>query len=317
MQDGHVQPAEQRKQPPLRLQLAVKLQKHARAAALCGGLHGRAPHARQLPEPAQDGRFRSIHGQQHRYVLRRAELSESGIQLDLAVVQNHHVVAQLLDLAQDVRGKQDGVALAQRVNQRADFGDLPGVQPHGGLVQHQHVRVATQGLCHARALSETLAQVPQQAALHGGQARQLHHLVHVGGDGSGCNALERGHKTQVFTHGHLVVQRRLLGQIPQVPLGLAWLHERVVTAQERTAGGGRQVTGQNVDQRGLARTVLSQQAHDAAALHAQAHILQRPHAPVALGYVFNLNQGHMPSCLQDGRKSASPYHTMRRAPGCE
>lgn len=100
------------------------------------------------------------------------------------------------------------VWLLQRVNQRADFGDLPGVQPHGGLVQHQHVRVAAQGLRHARALSEALAQVPQQAALHGGQARQLHHLVHVGGDGPGCNAFERGHKTQVFTHGHLVVQGR-------------------------------------------------------------------------------------------------------------
>ena len=99
VQDGNVQPAEQRKQPPLRLRLAVKLQKHARAAALCGGLHGRAAHAFQLPKPAQDGRFRSIHGQQHRYVLRCAELGESGVQLDLAVVQNHHVVAQLLDLS--------------------------------------------------------------------------------------------------------------------------------------------------------------------------------------------------------------------------
>ena len=96
------------------------------------------------------------------------------------------------DLGQDV-GRQDHRVLAgQRLDERADLGDLLGVEPDGRLVEDQHVRVGDQRLGQAHALAVALRQLPisrfrtsaiRQRSMHVGHpplARRARHALDLG-----------------------------------------------------------------------------------------------------------------------------------------
>jgi len=117
-----------------------------------------------------------------------------------------------------VRAQQHGVLAAQFANQVADFDDLARVQANGGLVKHQHGRIAHQRLRQAHALPVALGQVADNAVCHGRQAAALHHPVHFGAAFGAGNALDLGHIREEGAHDHLFIERHVFGQIADAPL---------------------------------------------------------------------------------------------------
>ncbi len=71
---------------------------------------------------------------------------------DFALVDDHHAVAGHADFRQDVRGKNDGVAAGEALDQVAHFDDLLGIEAHGGLIENDDFGIVHQGLGQADAL---------------------------------------------------------------------------------------------------------------------------------------------------------------------
>ena len=64
----------------------------------------------------------------------------------LTLVNDDDAVASHLHLGQDVRGKQDGMLLAQLADEFARLPDLGRVQADRRLIQNEHGRFGQQGI---------------------------------------------------------------------------------------------------------------------------------------------------------------------------
>ena len=257
-----------------------KAQRIAEALRILGA--GDAGHARNLAQP----RLRIPRPQrqpQHvparearTQVLRRTHGHQ------LAVGDDHHVVAHLVDLGQDVAAEDDRVLPAQLADQVADLDDLRRIQAHGGLVQDHHLRIAQYRLRDAHALAVALGQVadqPMHHRRHAGLFRRAPDLRPATGRG---HLLEPRHHRQVFLRRHVHVQRRDLRQIADQPLGLLRLLEYVEPADSDLARRGRQTARDDVHRGALARAVGAQKAIDPALLDGEAQIRHRLMGAVAL-----------------------------------
>jgi len=60
----------------------------------------------------------------------------------MPAVQDEYPLAELLNLRQEVRGKNDRVGFAEVSNQRTNLHHLTRVKPDGRFIQHQHLRIA-------------------------------------------------------------------------------------------------------------------------------------------------------------------------------
>jgi hypothetical protein len=83
------------------------------------------------------------HHQQHRagHVGFLLQLLRRAVGHDLPAVNNNGAGTNRLDFLQDVRRKNNGLALAHAADQTAHFVLLVGVQAVGRFVQHQHVGI--------------------------------------------------------------------------------------------------------------------------------------------------------------------------------
>ena len=109
--------------------------------AVARGVDRRARAAQQLREPARVGA-----GHPHAARARGQELLQRRLR-DRAPARDHHdLVGGLRHLRQHVAGDEHGAALrGHRAQEVAQPADALRVQAVGGLVEHQHARVAQQG----------------------------------------------------------------------------------------------------------------------------------------------------------------------------
>ncbi len=182
-----------------------------------------------------------------------------------ALVQDQHPVADGGHLAEDVAGEQHGAAAAEGADQLADLDDLVGIQAAGGLVQHQHLGVAHEGLGQAHALAVAVAEGAHQAAAHVRQAGALHQAGHVAGLARGGHALDLGHEAQHRLDALVGVQGHVLGHEAHLAADGQGLVQQVVAGHDRAEPAlGRQRAGEDLHGGGLARAVGAEEAHDLA-----------------------------------------------------
>jgi hypothetical protein len=99
-----------------------------------------------------------------------------------------------------------------------------------------------------------------------------------------------------FAAGEDLVDRHLLGDVPQLAPHAAGIGQGVETGDPHQAGIGRQQGAEDAQSRGLARPVRTEQAVEATGRNAQAKVVEslnhRPPATaaVALADVLQLNQ---------------------------
>ena len=187
------------------------------------------------------------------------------------------------------------MGLAQVMDQAADFDHLRRVQADGGLVQDDDLGGAQQRPGNTHALAVALGQVADQPPFHllqaGAGAGVFYSRDAVG---LFAGALQLGHKQQVFPHSHILVQRRLLRQIADAGLGGGGFLGNIMAVDGHGAVGGRQVAGDDIHGRRLARAVRPQQAVDAAVLNGKADVIHSGMAAVAFRQMFDLDQNALP-----------------------
>jgi len=175
------------------------------------------------------------------------------------------------------------VIATQTLDQLAHLADLGRVEPDGGLVQHDDLRVVHQRLGQAHPLAVALRQLGDEAVAHALQpAAADDPFQHDRQVGFGY-ALDPGHELQVFAHGELGVERDVLGQIADLALHRHRLLEHVEAAHPAGAPRGGHVTGQDAHGRGLAGAVWPEEPQDLAALDREADVLDGFECTVILG----------------------------------
>ena len=142
--------------------------------------------------------------------------------------------------------QNDGVPLAQFMNQVADFNNLQRVKADGRLVQNDVRRVAQQCLRNANALAVALGQGADQPVCHLGQAGFVNHAGNLVGNVFAGNPFGLCHKAEVFQRRLLGVERRDFRQIPQQPFGLLRILKNVAAVNQHSAVRGGKAAGHNV-----------------------------------------------------------------------
>ena len=147
------------------------------------------------------------------------ELRDGAVGGDRPVGDDQQTVAGGLDLLHDVGAENHRAFAAQRVHQLADLDALVGVQPLGGLVQHQDLGFVQNRPGHAGALPVALRDFADGPEEHVLQAGFLDGAPDSLAGGGVVQAAQPGHVFQELADEHVVVQRVRLGQVAHARLG--------------------------------------------------------------------------------------------------
>ena len=236
--------------------------------------------------------FRRLHGQLHSALSREQPFQifrgVAGHQLPFG--QNQDSGADLLHLRQNVTGKNDGVLLPQLADQLPYLRNLPGVKPHGRLVQNDDLRVAQHRLRNAHPLAVAFGQILHQPVGNIQCAGDGHDPVQLPGNALLWDALCPRHEAQIFPGRSVQIQRRLLGQIPDEPFGLSGVLKNVIAADDHLAGGRGKTARHNVHGRGFSGAVRPKKAVDLPLLHGEGQVGHGSMTAVALGQMLYFNQ---------------------------
>ncbi|MDT4847159.1 hypothetical protein FQZ97_812080 [compost metagenome] len=254
--------------------------------------HGQVPHREQrLGRGRRDtrrehvGEFAAHHQVGH---LLPGVLGGGAARDEAPVAHHHDLVGHPLHFVELVRDVNDGHALAaQPGDQLKQALRLRGRERGGGLVHHQQARVTRQGLGNFHQLLFGHDQVARPRV---GVDVQAHLLQHVARRSSHAGLVEQPAAPQLAAQEDVLRHREVVGQVELLVdqhdagrLGLARTGEmphRAIHLQ--TAATELLVTREDLHQRGLARAVLTQQAHHAPGRKIKAHTVQHAHRPKIL-----------------------------------
>jgi hypothetical protein len=213
---------------------------------------------------------------------------------DASLVDDHHALAGLRDLWQDVRAEHDGVIARQAANEVACLDDLLRIEARGWLVQNQHIGIVNERLREADALLEAFRELAAVAIGDLADPGAIHDRRHPLPAFSRGNALDAGDEVEIFTCRHLGIERRRLRQVPGAPLGGDRVVENVVSRDHGAPFGRRHIARENPHRRGFARAVRAKKAEDLSALDPETDVVDGGHGAVALGDVLNLDHTSTP-----------------------
>ena len=200
------------------------------------------------------------------------------------MVDDHHVVHGLRDLGEHVAGQQDRTTLSgQLAQERAQPADALRVQPVGGLVQDEDLRVAHQCRSQAQTLVHAQREAPGTAVRRVTQLDELEHLLDAGTRHSRLG----GDDAQVVA-GRTAWVCSGLEHRPDMP-------QRVddvavcVTADAGAARGRGDQAEQSAQGRRLARAVRPEEPRDLPGRDREAQVVHGAHVAVVLGQPADLD----------------------------
>ena len=199
---------------------------------------------------------------------------------ELASVHDGHAVADLLDLAEQMGAKDDGLPLgAHRMDHATDRGGTNGVDASGGLVQDHEFGVVHHGLGEADTLEHPFrigADRPAGRLGHRGEAQGvLDGRVEVGGG----DTAELGAVADEFAAGKKLMEVRSLREKTRTAARGA---RRGRLAEDADLTGGRGDEAEHDLQRGaLAAAVGPEQAEDLAARDLERKVVDGPQLEAA------------------------------------
>ena len=212
---------------------------------------------------------------------------------DGAAVEHHDLLADALDVAQQVRAQDDALAgLGDQVFEQLQHGDAPGrIQAVGGLVEQQQLRIVHQCRGQVEPLQVAGRVFFQPAIAQFAEANVIEHLVGAAAGVAMRHTIEitrEGHELDALEHGNRG------GDLGHVAHATAQLRRAVqnIAAQDRAAARvGRKQSQQDLDQRALAGAVVADQA-DGAGRQRKVDVAQGLHAAEAATDVVDVDQLH-------------------------
>ena len=122
-----------------------------------------------------------------------------------------------------------------------------------------------------------------------GNAGFFHGVVDSAVESRAGHALDFGYKAQIGVYRHIVVERRLFGQIADALAHLHRFFDDVETSDFGFALRRRQITGKYAHRRGLARAIRPEETEDDALVNIEGHILHGDDISVVFGQFAYFN----------------------------
>src|SRR4030066_1747353 len=205
----------------------------------------------------------------------------------------------------------------------ADLADLDRVEAGGRLVENNDRRKMDNGLGDADALLVALGEIADQASADVVQAALV-----LGGSArraplAAFNAIEGRTVVEIFVHGQIAVQRRLLGQVTDGRLGGARVFEQVVSGDVDASLAGREIASEHLHGGGLAGAGRSEKAQHLALPHLEADIFDSLERTVKTGQSIHLKQSRVmhdqifDHASHDFASGGWTVPFLRSAPGCQ
>jgi hypothetical protein len=201
---------------------------------------------------------------------------------DLSVVHDRDLVAERVGLVHVVRGQNDRLVPGfDKIDEVPEIPSRLGVEAGRGLVEEEHFRIIDNGEGHQEPLTLAagkFSRVPIEELIKAAQADDLLR-VH----GMGIKVLEQ---PQCLAHGQEFLQRR------DLELDAGFFPERGADGcafVERGAGIALLDTFDDLNERGLARAVRSEQTEADALLDRKADIIHGTHARVGFDEIVDFD----------------------------
>ena len=178
-----------------------------------------------------------------------------------AAAQQQNCAGDVLDIRNNVGGKDHGALRAEPGDQVAEPHPLLGVQAGGRLVEHKQRRVAEQRLRDAEPLAHPARKGPDFAVCRIGQADFLEQRKALAAGGRAGQPLERGEVEQEIERRELGVIAEILRQIAEP--GAVALARHIEAGELDAARRWPQHAADHAQQRRLAGPVCAEQPVDA------------------------------------------------------
>src|SRR5947209_14078665 len=174
-----------------------------------------------------------------------------------------------------MRREDHGVQARERLDERADLGDLFRVEADGGIVEDQDLGIAEDRLRESDPLPVALRQPADEPVLDVGDEAALHDLRDPAPTLGAPHALDLGDEVQVRRDAEVPVERDALREVADPPADLQRLAEHVVSRDLRRPARGGHEAGEDAHRRRLPRPVRAEEAHDLARRDAERHVPDR------------------------------------------
>ena len=190
-----------------------------------------------------------------------------------AAVNNHHPVADRLDLLHDMRRKNHRLSLPQRLNERPDLRQLVGIKPRSRLIEDEYLRVVQHRLRQPHPLPIPLRQGADLLVLLAPEPCELDQL---GNARHGLRqAVQPREKTKVLLDVQVFIERIVLRQVADIAAHIHRLPGRIKAADFHTTRGSRDVAADDLHGSSLTGPVGPQKPQHLAGLRRKADVVHR------------------------------------------
>src|SRR5437016_8752036 len=208
-----------------------------------------------------------------------------------------------------MRREDHGVPARERLDGRADLGDLFRVEADGGFVEDQDLGIAEDRLRESDPLPVALRQPADEPVLDVGDEAALHDLRDPAPTLGAPHALDLGDEVQVRRDAEVPVERDALREVADPPADLQRLAEHVVSRDLRRPARGGHEAGEDAHRRRLPRPVRAEEAHDLARRDAERHVPDRGDRAIMLREALYFDHSRLTDGLYTVTGPARPAST--------
>ena len=177
-----------------------------------------------------------------------------------SAVDDDDAIRDLAHFGKNVRGEKHGVLASEGRDQIADFDALFRVEARRRLVEDQDRRLVHDRLREADALLESFGERADALACDVAEIGSLQRAIHGRRSPGARNVLDLRDEPEELTDGELRVERRVLRQVSDPPLGVDRPLQQVVAVDRDRPSARRQVARHHPHRRRLAGPVWPQEA---------------------------------------------------------
>ena len=189
----------------------------------------------------------------------------------------------MLDLRQDMGRQQHRPLPAQLYDEAPDLDPLVGIEPFGGLVEHQEIRAVQDGRGEPGPLPKALGQLADRPMKDrfepGGRDRFIHRAAAL----IGVEVTQPADEVEILGGQHLAVERVVLGQVADPSLGFTACVAKESPVQPDGAGIGLVVLGNHPHGGGFASPIGAEEPYHLTAVDLTGDGIHRHDAVEALG----------------------------------
>ncbi len=209
----------------------------------------------------------------------------------MTFIDHPDIIAEGLHFLEDMGAQYNCSLFGDLADQVAHFDDLVGIEAIGRLIQYHEIWFVDDGLRNAHPLLVATGKIPDKPLAEMTDAHFAHHFFDGRLHGSGLHQPDIGAMPQVFFHGKIGLQRRLLWQETDMLLGFHGLIAKTYTLDIHFPLRLLDHTTDDVHDGGFSRAIGTEQSINAIAGKLEIDVFDCPLHTVPVAQVLHFHDG--------------------------